>query len=138
MGDGELHNELSAHITKNNTEKQIALLGFVQNGSIYYNAFDIFFLPSLKEGVPYVLLEAGIAGLPCIAGNVGGIPEVIENEKSGLLVTPSNTNDLKKAFENLCRNEPLRIELGTALKKNVTEWYSKKQMFEETEYLYQM
>ncbi|MCR4274737.1 MAG: glycosyltransferase [Candidatus Campbellbacteria bacterium] len=136
MGDGELRETLSVHIKKNNAENYIVMLGFVPRGYLYYGAFDIFFLPSLKEGVPYVLLEAGIAGLACIAGNVGGIPEVITHEKSGLLVTSSNTEELKKALQNLCKNETKRSRFGAGLKKTIAEQYSKDEMLTQTKRVY--
>lgn len=136
MGDGESRNTLSTYITTNTAENQITLLGFVEHGATYYNAFDIFFLPSLKEGVPYVLLEAGNIGMSCIASNVGGIPEIITHEKSGILVSPENCDEMKKAFENLSKNGDLRVAFGTALKKTITELYTKKRMLEETERLY--
>lgn len=137
MGDGELHNSLAAHIKKNDAEKNVAMIGFVQNGSRYYNAFDIFLLPSRKEGVPYVLLEAGIAGLPCVAGNVGGIPEVMTHEKSGLLIRPDSVEEIKKALENLCKDAVLRQRLGAGLHEKVTHLYSTETMLTETQRVYE-
>lgn len=136
MGQGELEKETAQYIVEKNAGQYICMLGFVQNAALYYYAFDIFFLPSLKEGVPYVLLEAGVAGLACIAGRVGGIPEVIAHEKSGLLVSPINTEDLKKALENLCKNDTLRTEIGAVLKKEVLENYSSERMIAQTMHLY--
>ena len=57
------------------------IISNMPNAAKYLKNFDIFVLPSLKEGLPYVILEAGLAGLPVIASNIGGIPEIIENGK---------------------------------------------------------
>ena len=136
IGQGELEEETAQYIIAKNAEQHICMLGFVQNAALYYCAFDVFFLPSLKEGVPYVLLEAGIAGLACIASRVGGIPEVIVHEKSGLLVSPLQTEDLKKALGDMCKNDTLRIEMGTLLKKEVLENYSSERMIAQTTRVY--
>ena len=98
-------------------------------------AFDIFVLPSLKEGLPYVILEAGLARLPVIASSVGGIPEIIENGKDGLLVPPANSKELATAIKKLVGNKTLRENLA----KNLREKYSKnflEKMLRETTSLY--
>ena len=74
-------------------------------------------MPSLKEGLPYVILEAGLAGLPVIASNVGGIPEIIEDEKDGLLVPPANPEELAAAIKKLVENKILRENLAKNLMK---------------------
>src|SRR3989344_1982148 len=63
--------------SKNFPNIKLNIISNIPNASKYLKNFDIFVLPSLKEGLPYVLLEAGLAGLPAIASNVGGIPEII-------------------------------------------------------------
>lgn len=71
----------------------------------------IFVLPSLSEGLPQVLLEAMSYGLPVIATKVGGVPEVIEHGKTGLLVDPGNPRALREAIELLNGDEALRREM---------------------------
>ena len=93
------------------------IISNIPNAAKYLKNFDIFVLPSLKEGLPYVILEAGLAGLPVIASNVGGIPEIIENGKEGLLVHPANPEELAAAIKKLVENKTLRETLA----KNLNE-----------------
>lgn len=67
IGDGELRSELEAQARARNISNQVHFLGFVEHASTYLKAFDVFVLPSVKEGMPYVLLEAVAAGLPVVA-----------------------------------------------------------------------
>ena len=81
IGDGEERFELEQFVKKLGLENNILLLGHIDNASELLKAFDIFTLTSIKEGLPYVLLEAGLAELPTVATYTGGIPEIIENRK---------------------------------------------------------
>ena len=65
--------------------------------------------------MPYVVLEAGLAGLPVVASNVGGVPEIIENGKDGLLVPPANPEELAKAIKKLIGDKNLRENLAKNL-----------------------
>ncbi len=76
VGDGPEKNNLQSLITKYGLQN-VHLLGAIDNAAQYLPAFDIFVLPSRKEGMPYTLLEAVAAGLPIVATNVGGVKELI-------------------------------------------------------------
>lgn len=136
MGDGELRSELAEYIARKNATGFISLLGFVPDGSMQYNQYDIFFLPSKKEGLPYVLLEAGMAGLPVVASNVGGIPEIIEDGTSGILSSPFDTDGFAEALAILADNAVFRARLGSALKKHVEKNFSLQTMLDKTFALY--
>ena len=86
--------------------------------------------------MPYALLEAGFASLPVIASSVGGIPEVIENEKNGLLVEKENIEQLASALSRLVDDVDLRNKLGTNLKQTITTKFSFEKMIRETFALY--
>jgi glycosyltransferase involved in cell wall biosynthesis len=73
---------------------------------------DIFVLPSLSEGMPISIIESMAAGLPVIATMVGGIPEMVENEKTGLLVPPGNPDKLADAIKKLIISEETRMQMG--------------------------
>jgi glycosyltransferase involved in cell wall biosynthesis len=112
------------------------LNGFKENAFAYLPAYDIFVLPSLKEGLPYALLEAGQAGLPTVASRVGGIPDIIEDGKMGILVDPKNPRELARALETLAGNRALRLRYGQALKRSVETHFSVDRMVESTIALY--
>ncbi len=90
----------------------LLMLGHKDEAYQYLKAFDIFVLPSVKEGFPFVLLEALAAGLPIVATAVGAIPEIVANNKSGLLVPPADSEALAEAIQKLLVNENLRQQLG--------------------------
>lgn len=85
IGTGELEHELKDKIHTYGITDRIHLLGYVDNAAQYMKAADIFLLPSIKEGLPYVLLEAGYAEIPVIATRVGGIEEMTEGGKTNLV-----------------------------------------------------
>jgi glycosyltransferase involved in cell wall biosynthesis len=72
---------------------------------------DILVLPSFMEGLPIVLMEAMAMGTAVVASRVAGIPELVEDGKSGLLFTPSNWNELAKCMRRLIADNALRDQL---------------------------
>ena len=131
LGAGELETRLNALVHELGTEEHITLAGYVDNARIYLSAFDLFILPSKKEGMPYAILEAGYLGLPVIASNVGGIPEIIEDGESGLLIEPTEDGILN-ALEQLCNEADLRTQLGSALETRITNSFGLQSMLEQT------
>ena len=77
VGEGEMRSKLERLINKYNLNNRVKLFGFLPAAEVL-KGFDIFALPSLKEGLPYVLLEAKQAGLPIVANRVGGIPDILD------------------------------------------------------------
>ena len=136
IGDGEKRQQLEELIIKLGLKNRVCLLGKIAEASIYLNAFDIFTLTSITEALPYVLLEAGFASLPTIASDVGGIPEIIDDEKTGLLVSPRNSEEIKHSIEYLINNPSKLSSFGNALHSVITENFTQKRMLEETFYLY--
>ncbi len=85
-GTGELKDTLEKYISEEKTlHSQVHLLGFVPDAAQYMRGADVFLLPSVKEGLPYVLLEAGFAEVPVIATDVGGISTLAGNDASKLI-----------------------------------------------------
>jgi glycosyltransferase involved in cell wall biosynthesis len=136
MGDGEQRRAIEKYIVDKNLADQVRLLGFVPNGRAYMRAFDIFFLPSKKEGVPYVLLEAGSAGLPIVASNVGGIPEVVTDGESGYLRAPDDIFGFTEALDKLAKDPTLRERMGKALERKIASDFSLSTMIDQTIRLY--
>ncbi len=99
-------------------------------------ATDVFVLPSLTEGMSNALLEAMAAGLPCVATEVGGNGELIDQGTTGLLVPPSNPERLGAALERLVSNAALRQQMGEAGRARVTAQFSLDAMVARYEDLY--
>ncbi len=136
LGEGEERSKLAALIRELGLTDIVQLLGFKENASSYLSLFDIFTLTSLKEGMPYAILEAGQVGLPVIASNVGGISEMIEDGISGIIVEPKNVEQIVSALILLIENKKKREELGANLKKTVAKKFSLKKMLDKTKELY--
>jgi len=138
LGEGKDKNKLEVQIRDFNLEKNIFLLGRKENVSDHLNASDVFVMPSLWEGLPLALLEAMICGLPVVATNVGGVPEVITDGKNGFLVEPKNSLILAKKIEYLLNLEPeRRKKMGLEGKKIVEEKFSLEKMVKNYENLYE-
>jgi len=118
--------------SKNFPDIKLNIISNMPNASKYLKNFDIFVLPSLKEGLPYVVLEAGLAGLPVIASSIGGIPEIIENGKEGLLVPPANPEELAVAIKKLIEDKTLRENLAKSLNEKIKKEFSLEKMLKET------
>jgi glycosyltransferase involved in cell wall biosynthesis len=136
IGEGEDRDKLTKLIEERGVTDLVQLLGFKENASSYISLFDIFTLTSLKEGMPYAILEAGLVGLPVIASDVGGISEMIENDQSGILVQPKNVEQIVEGLSDLISNFEKRRLLGENLKKNITQNFSIKEMLDRTKNLY--
>ncbi len=102
----------------------------------YLKAFDIFTMSSIKEGLPYILLEAMAAGLPIVVTETGGIPEIIKNHNNGLMVAQKNPKQLAQAISGLLANPSIAEELGKSAKTAAREHFNIKKMVEKTENAY--
>lgn len=101
-----------------------------------YNALDIFVLPSLREPFGIVVLEAQACQVPVVATDVGGVSEVFLNNKSGLLVSPGDSNALAEAVIHLLNNKEMARKMGAAGREWVKSVYSKDAMAKKTQNLY--
>ena len=136
MGSGEHRTKLESLAKELGIAHKVFILGFVEDSRQYLKAFDIFVLPSRKEGLPYGLLEAGLASLPVIASRVGGIPEIIEDGQTGFLSERGNVAELASKLRELLENPAERERLGAALREKVRNKFSLEQMVEQTLKIY--
>ncbi len=93
---------------------QVVFTGFVDNVADYLAALDVFVFPSREEGLGSTLIDAMAQGLPIVASRVGGIPELIAHERTGLLVPPGDPAALAAALARLAGDPGLRARLGAA------------------------
>jgi len=139
IGFGLLENQLKTEIKTLNLENSFYLITDKKTKAFkYLPAFDVYVMPSVKEGFPFAVLEAMQANLPIIATNVGGIPEMITNNKSGLLVDPADSKILANSIISLLENQDLAKKLGNQAKIQVHEKFSFDKMIEKTEKIYHM
>lgn len=137
FGNGELKFELKKEIDLLGLSNRVILAGYAKDIAKILPAFDIFLFPSLSEGLPYALLEAGMIGIPCLASNVGGIPEIIKNGENGLLFTPKDSDSIKEAllkFKNL--NNEQKEEFSRKIKEKISLDFSLEKMIKETQNIF--
>ncbi len=125
VGDGEDRESLENLITQLGVENEVILEGAVNQERIrtLYAQADAFVIPSFAEGVPVVLMEAMAMEIPCVTTRITGIPELITDGESGLLVRPSNIEELAVAIERLMDDPALRERIGKNGRKRVMEAY---------------
>ncbi|MFZ1987436.1 MAG: glycosyltransferase [Minisyncoccia bacterium] len=136
IGEGQERGELTHRIANTGLTERIRLLGFVQNASAYLCAFDLMLLPSRSEALSYALIETGYASLPVIASKVGGIPEIIEDEVTGLLVPPLRSDLIAEKILFLLGHPEKAQAYGKALKTRVEKDFSFERMLAETKNVY--
>lgn len=136
IGDGAERQKLEEMIKKYNLENRFFLFGNMPDAVRYLKAFDLFVLSSIKEGMPWTILEAMAAGLSIVATKVGGVPEMIRDGKDGILVEPQNPQELAGAIEKIAADDNLRKFLGDNAFGVVKEKFSLAEMIRKTEELF--
>lgn len=136
MGEGEERGRLTHRIKELNLEHHISLVGFVPDCHRYLLGLDLFILSSLKEGLPYALMEAMAAGLPVIASYVGGIPDMITHNINGLLTPAKNSGVLANHISNLLVSHDQRKQLGATAQQTIATQFPLDRMITKTTNLY--
>ncbi len=136
IGDGLERKKLESKIAEYELKNDIILAGQIQDAYKYLKAFDIFILSSIKEGFPWVILEAMAAKLPIIATRVGALEEMLENGKSGILVESKNPRQMAEAIKYLLENETVRQEIAIQTHQTVLFKFTMEKMVRETEELF--
>lgn len=127
-GSGDLEDDFKSFIKKNKLGERIHLLGFVSDINSFYNVIDINTLTSLSESFPYSLLEGAKMKKATIAAAVGGIPEMIRHNATGLLFNACDTDKLAENMEKLINDSSLRKNFGENFYKEVKENFSAENM----------
>jgi glycosyltransferase involved in cell wall biosynthesis len=144
--------------------KNVHLIGWIDNAASYLKAFDIFVLPSLKEGLPYTILEAMAAQVPIVATRVGGVPEILFSRHSelaegerripnefgrnpslplrtpqddvGILIPPKNSQELAEKIIYLINNPEIAQNLAQRAREKVEKEFSLEKMLQKTKRVY--
>ncbi|MBI2627960.1 MAG: glycosyltransferase family 4 protein [Candidatus Niyogibacteria bacterium] len=117
-------------------QNNVFLIDSPRSAAKYLKAFDIFIFPSLKEGLAYALLEAGLAELPVIATETGGNPEIITDQQEGLLIKRADVQEIVKAAEKLAANNNLRQTFAKNLRQKIIREFSFEKQLSKTIGLY--
>ena len=138
-GKGVMKNELETLSKKLGVEKNVKFVGFVGDSfkkALFYKSADVFALPSFSEIFGIVNLEAMACSVPIIASKIGGIPDIVKDGETGLLVLPRDSKALADAVIYLFENEDIREQMGKNGRKKVED-YSWETIAEETEKVYE-
>ena len=135
VGDGELREQLEEHVDRLHLDSIVKMVGWRRDVPEFLEIFDVFLLTSLWEGLPRVVVEAMITGVPVVAPDVAGIAEVVRSGETGYLVSPGDTASMAQRVIELLDNETLRRQMGRAA-KGVGQEFSVENMIEDYTRLY--
>lgn len=136
IGDGPQREHLEEAAKETNINRSIQFMGNRSDASDLLPAADIFVLPSLWEGLPLCLLEAMRAEVPIVATDVDGNREVVDHEKSGLLVPPKNPEALAHAITTLLHSPSLQKNLAREAKIRLYTVFPLETMLQKTRHVY--
>lgn len=135
-GEGPERHHLQALISEAGLVEQIQLLGLRNDLASLYSAFDVFVLSSLREGSPGVVLEAMASECPVVATAVGGVPEIIQDRRSGLLVPPGDAESLASTLAELWGDESQRGLLARSGRVRVQQFFNLDAIADQYKRLY--
>jgi glycosyltransferase involved in cell wall biosynthesis len=137
VGDGPQREALEALVDKLGLRSRVRFAGNQRDVLPWLQALDIFVLPSYaNEGVPQALVQAMLAGLPCVTTHAGSIAELAVHEQTALVVPPQDVPALRAAIERLIKDPSLGERLGAAARKHCSEGYSYERMLDRMEAIY--
>jgi glycosyltransferase involved in cell wall biosynthesis len=128
LGDGPLRRPLEDLAGRLGLGDCAHFAGYRPDAAPYLRAMDVFALSSRSEGMPQALLEAAIVGVPAVAAAVGGIPEVVDDGRTGLLFPPGDEAALTGGLHRLLTDRPAALRLSTAAREVVEARYSVRRM----------
>lgn len=132
VGSGPLNNSLQQLVNHLNIDSYLKFKGDVSDSELfkYYNHADIFVLPCLiaengdRDGIPVSMMEAMAMEIPLVSTNVSGIPELVKDGVSGIIVPPKDEEAISEALIKLLNNEDLRVQMGKVGRQIVLEKYN--------------
>lgn len=136
VGDGEKRDALEKLVKHLNLENNVIFAGYQNNVYPYINSSDFTIMPSLWEGFSLAVLESYLYAKPVVGSNIGGIPELIINKKTGLLVLSGDPKTLADAILYFMDNPALVKEFGNAGKQIVLDKFTAAKMIDSYKTLY--
>ncbi|MFZ5364691.1 MAG: glycosyltransferase family 4 protein [Patescibacteria group bacterium] len=138
IGEGRERSRIAQEIKALSLNNKVALLGFIPDAMKYVRAFDVFVLPSIKEGLPGTLLEAQLAKVPIVASDVGGIPEIVSDDKTGLLFDSNDQSQFVDKIKKILLNQEFRAAIMENAYRSVKVGFDFKKQLEKTEEIYRV
>jgi len=136
VGDGELRPRLEQQAHALGLDECTHFLGWQRELEPIYADLDLAVLSSLNEGTPLSLIEAMAAGLPVVATHVGGIPDLVTDGKTGLLVPPKDPIAMSRAMDTLLGDADRRRQMGQLGREAVYPFYSDAALMDRMHRLY--
>lgn len=136
VGDGPDKEKLIALATELGISERTVFTGFINNPIHYLSAMDVFLLSSHTEGTSMTLLEAMSLKIPSVATRVGGNPEIVENDVTGILTQPGKSSSFAIAIEKLFQNVELRERMGESSRHRFDKRFSASAMVKKYRVVY--
>lgn len=136
VGDGPAMGEIREYADELGLSNSVILCGVRSDMGKIYEMVDFLVIPSLREGLPYVLLEAMASLVPVVATSVGDIPVLVQDGKTGYLVPPGDVGALKRRMEDLLKSPQDSVKMAEEAFNHVKEKFSAARMVAKTETLY--
>lgn len=137
-GTGPLREALQQQATRLGLQDRVVFLGHCDDVHLVYDALDVYAMPSLCEALPFALLEAMAHELPAVTSRAGGMPEVVVEGETGLLVDVRDSRGLSRALDTLLSDAELRVRFGKAGRERVERRFTEERMVRETLKVYEM
>jgi glycosyltransferase involved in cell wall biosynthesis len=136
VGRGELMSTLKARVEELGIEKKVTFTGFRSDSEALTKTFDVFCLPSFSEGLSSAILVAMANRLPVVATRAGGIPELVTDGETGILVPPDDADQLATGLCKVLESPQLREKMGCAGRQRIEEKFTLERKLNKTEKLY--
>jgi glycosyltransferase involved in cell wall biosynthesis len=136
VGDGSERERLRSLASRLGLNGHIILAGARDDARDLLGLLDVFVLPSLSEGMPWAVLEAMAVGLPVVATRVGGVPELVDDGRTGYLVEPRDAESISDSVCKLIDDPDAMRQLGSAGRKRAKTEFALDKMRRDTEELY--
>jgi len=137
VGDGDMKDEIEQRILPlQNKGVDISLTSWVHDIALFNAGMDIMCLTSKNEGTPVSLIEAQASNLPVVSTNVGGVPDIVEQNETGFIIPRSNKREFVSKLLQLVENDEIREKMKTKGWQNVHQKYSYKRLARDMEAYY--
>lgn len=137
VGEGPEREPIEREIAEQGMPSTVRMLGQRNDISRLLAAADLFLLTSISEGIPVTFLEAMGAQLPIVATNVGGVPEVVQHDETGILAPSGDSDALAEAVIRLAKSPELAEKMGKSGRRRVQQVFTEERMHSAYEKLYE-